>query len=344
MAARHVRVVSHIVPIRPPEVYDTYWRFAAERQEIFFRRLKDQPYPWTDDPILTEFKFTNAYRASDRVSQYLIRHVIYGAHLSQEPEEVFFRIMLFKLFNRIETWEALQSKLGTITVEEYSAERYDRALSSIRAAGDPIYSAAYIMPSPRRTRGSKHRNHLLLLDQMLTDSVPRRLVDCRHMQQAFELLKSYSGIGDFLAYQYVTDLNYSELTNFSESDFVVPGPGALDGIRKCFANLAGLNEPEIIKFMSDRQEKEFERLRLPFQSLWGRRLQLIDCQNLFCEVGKYARVRHPKIAGRSDRKRIKQKLQPKPRLLSPWYPPKWGLNQSIAHWQQNTFFGMARGG
>ena len=48
----------------------TFWRFAAERQAIFFRRFHGEPCPWTDDTILQEHKFTNAYRASDRVSQY----------------------------------------------------------------------------------------------------------------------------------------------------------------------------------------------------------------------------------------------------------------------------------
>jgi hypothetical protein len=52
--------------VRPSKVFDTYWRFAAERQEIFFRRIAGAPPPWTADPILREFKFTNAYRASDR--------------------------------------------------------------------------------------------------------------------------------------------------------------------------------------------------------------------------------------------------------------------------------------
>jgi len=327
----NVLMKSHILPLRVTEVYDSYWRFAAERQEIFFRRLNNEPSPWTDDAILATYKFTNAYRASDRVSQYLIRQVIYGSEFSQDPEEVFFRIMLFKLFNRIQTWEALRSTLGEITAEDFNFDRYDRLLAEIKSSGMPIYSAAYIMPSPGRSR-SKHRNHLRLLSQMLADSVPLRLRDCRSMQQAFELLKSYSGIGDFLAYQYVTDLNYSELTNFSESEFVVPGPGALDGIRKCFADLGGLNEPEIIKFMADRQEAEFKRLGLHFRSIWGRRLQLIDCQNLFCEVDKYARERHPLVVGRSRRLRIKQKLRPQPTLPTPWYPPKWGLNESITVW------------
>ena len=58
----------------------------------------------------------------------------------------------------------------------------------------------------------------------------------------------------------MTDVNYSPVTNFTEMEFVVPGPGALDGIRKCFADTAGLNESEVIRFMADRQELEFERL------------------------------------------------------------------------------------
>src|SRR5271166_2829591 len=87
---------------KPPQhtaVYDLYWRFAAERQAIFFRRLEGAAFPWTQDSILQTYKFTNVYRASDRVSQFLIRHVIYGDGYSTVPEEVAFRTLLFKLFN-----------------------------------------------------------------------------------------------------------------------------------------------------------------------------------------------------------------------------------------------------
>jgi hypothetical protein len=36
--------------VRPSKVFDTYWRFAAERQEIFFRRIAGASPPWTADP------------------------------------------------------------------------------------------------------------------------------------------------------------------------------------------------------------------------------------------------------------------------------------------------------
>lgn len=321
-----------LAPLKPTPVYDTYWRFAAERQAIFFRRLGDGRPPWTDDPILREFKFTNAYRASDRVSQYLIRHVIYDG--DAQPDEVFFRTLLFKLFNRIDTWELLRRELGSLSYANFRFDRYDRVLTKAIGRGKRIYSAAYIMPSggarSAAEGGRKHRMHLRLLETMLREEVPARLAEAPSMRQAFDVLRSYPTIGDFLAYQFVTDLNYSTLTNFSEMQFVVPGPGARDGLRKCFTDLGGLNESEAIRVVADRQDAEFERLGLGFQDLWGRKLQLIDCQNLFCEVDKYARVHHPEFAGRSGRTRIKQRYRQSEAAMTFWFPPKWGINEAIA--------------
>lgn len=316
-------------PAKPTIVYDTYWRFAAERQEIFFKRMEGSQPPWTNDAILTEHKFTNAYRASDRVSQFLIQKVIYEG--DQSPEELFFRTILFKLFNKIETWNLLVSKLGAIKYSEYSFERYDQILTQALSQGTRIYSGAYIMPSGSKIfrTDRKHRAHLQLLGRMMEDELPYRIAEAGSMQESFRLLLSYPMIGDFLAYQYATDLNYGTLTNFSEMDFVVPGPGALNGIRKCFSSLGGLNEVDIIRVVADRQEEEFQRLGISFRTLWGRRLQLIDCQNLFCEVDKYSRVKHPEIAGVTQRTRIKQKFRITPTRIRFWYPPKWKLNDRI---------------
>lgn len=323
-------VFTALAPAVPTIVYDTYWRFAAERQEIFFRRWRHQRPPWTQDPIFSEFKFTNAYRASDRVSQFLIKNVIYEG--DQAEEEVFFRIILFKLFNKIETWERLTRAVGVVCYRDYDSRAYDAALSKAIDGGETIYSAAYIMPSGSKAFGTtrKHRAHLKLLERMMDDEVALRIAGARTMLEAFTLLRSYPMIGDFLAYQYVTDLNYSNLTNFSEMQFVIPGPGAKGGISKCFESLGGLTEADLIRVVAERQEQEFERLGISFRSLWGRPLQLIDCQNLFCEVDKYSRVYHPEIAGSSLRTRIKQKFRASTESLDFWYPPKWGINEKIA--------------
>ena len=315
-------------PAEPTEVFDTYWRFAAERQAVFFRRARGLHRPWSIDPILLRHKFTNAYRASDRVSQFLIRRVIYEG--GQAPDELFFRTVLFKLFNRIETWQKLEKNLGSITWKQYSFEKYDEVLSRSLERDERIYSGAYIMPAAERGNGArKHQTHLRLLERMMRDGAPERLAKMRSMQRAFELLRGYPMLGNFLAYQYVTDLNYSTLTDFSEMEFVVPGPGALDGIRKCFRSLGGLSEADIIRRVAERQGVEFSARGLHFERLGSRALQLIDCQNLFCEVDKYARLYHPTVAGRTGRTRIKQLFRPTELPVKYWYPPKWGINDQV---------------
>jgi len=321
-------VFRRLEPAQPSVVYDTYWRFATERQEIFFRRLRGTPPPWTTDAILATHKFTNVYRASDRVSQYLIRHVIYEG--SQQADEILFRTILFKLFNSITTWRLLVRELGPPRWSTFTFENYDAVLTAALARGERIYSAAYIMPSGGWGFDRKHRNHLMLLDTMMRDRLAARIGRARHLRDVFELLRNYPTIGSFLAYQFAIDLNYSEIIDFSESSFVVPGPGALDGITKCFRKFGGLSEADLIKIVTERQHEEFAQRGLEFRSLFGRPLQLIDCQNLFCEISKYARLAHPDVKGVSDRTRIKQKYRPISDTLTLWYPPKWHINDHVA--------------
>lgn len=310
--------------LRPTVVFDTYWRFAAARQAVYLARVAGRPGPWTTDPILIGHRFTNCYRAADRVSQFLLAEVSYAG--DQRWDEVFFRTLLFKTFNRMSTWQLLAAAVGEPRWDCYSFDIYDDVLSRAFNAGHRLYSAAYVMPSPRLGAARKHSNHLRLIESLMSSQAPWRVVTADSMRQAFDVLRDFPGIGDFLAYQYLIDLNYSDGLGFDEMDFVVPGPGARDGIRKCFGPAADGIEAEIIRYMADRQEEHFQRLGLEFTGLFGRRLQLIDCQNLFCEVDKYARVAHPTIAGLSGRTRIKQSYRPDPEPVTAWFPPKWGIN------------------
>jgi hypothetical protein len=273
------------------------------------------------------------------VSQYLIRYVLYQGR--QTGEEIFFRALLFKLFNRIETWEELTTKIGALTWGTFNFEQYAGVLDAMMADGQKVYSAAYIMPSPPFGNVRKHRNHLQLLEQMMLDHTPLRVESARSPREVFEILRAYPSVGDFLAFQFTIDLNYSQMIDFSEMEFVVAGPGARDGIRKCFKDTDGLADSDVIRAVADLAEREFERLGLHFETLWGRRLQLIDCQNVFCEVDKYARVVHPEVEGQSGRTRIKQKFSPRADPLPQWYPPKWGLRLPVADMDQSAK--LARG-
>ena len=73
---------------RPPTsslVFASYWRFASPRQQIYHRRVRGEPGPWTTDPIPKDHRFANAYRTAHRVSQFMIRNVAYdGDHTPNE--------------------------------------------------------------------------------------------------------------------------------------------------------------------------------------------------------------------------------------------------------------------
>ncbi|WP_158254896.1 MULTISPECIES: nucleotide kinase domain-containing protein [Sinorhizobium] len=311
-------------------IIDTYWRFAHERQQVYFKRLQDPYGPWTDDPIIDRYRFTNAYRAADRVSQYLIRHVQYDDARSQDVEEIFFRTLMFKIFNKIETWERLEREVGPLSWAHTSLSSMSDALDRMMSAGHTIYSAAYIMPAPRLGFVRKHANHLALVRLMMGDGLPAKIAKAATLRDVFEMLVPYPGLGRFLAFQYAIDLNYSSMLDFDESNFVIAGPGALDGIAKCCVDTGRLSAEDIIYAVTESQAAAFARLSLDFKGLGDRPLQPIDCQNLFCEISKYARVAHPTVAGVSGRTRIKQQYRPSSRATEqPFFPPRWQVELDI---------------
>ena len=309
--------------LKATPVFDTYWKFAKKRQDLFISRLKNTPPPWTTDPVLSTYKFTNVYRVSDRVSQYLIRNVLYKG--KQTIDEIFFRTLLFKIFNRISTWECFIKQIGTPQWKSFKLNHYGKILDKALSKGNKIYSSAYIMPSPPFGKKRKHHNHLRLIEYIMKSKAPQKIAQSKNLQEVFATLRSYPSFGDFLAFQFTIDLNYSSAIDFPESQFVMAGPGAKDGIKKCFVDTANMSEANVIHAITDIAMHEFDRLDLSFHTLWGRPLQPIDCQNLFCEVDKYSRVIHPKYKGNSNRTRIKQKFTANNKPLLQWYPPKWKL-------------------
>lgn len=332
MALTTKTIASHFVKRSKPKkskVFNKYWEFAVKRQEVFLKRLINPNGPWTNDPIINGHRFTNIFRASDRVSQYLI-NLQYDQ--KNKIEDVFFKTILFKIFNKIETYSYLLSELGEISCCTFSLSKYDEVLTKRMAEKQPIYSAAYIMPSAGSAYGYryKHTNHLALLAKMMKDKVYLKVTECKSLEELYLLLMSYPSLGTFLAFQYAIDLNYSNLTDFSEMDFVIAGPGAKNGILKCFDSLGDFSFEDVIKLVTENQEDDCEALGLQLPTLLGRKLQLVDCQNLFCEVDKYLRVSNPEITTGSGRIRIKQKFKTaKGDLPSPFFPPKWGINSNI---------------
>ena len=317
------RIVAKQAEPKPSSLYRTIWHFAAERYRIYQRRLTGTKPPWTSDSVLSQYRFTNTFRAADRVSQYLI-DLAYHELKDANPDSLFLSVLLFKIFNRIDTWEAIVNTLAFPDATTFDYPKCEAVLSRLRQQR-PIYSAAYIMPSAGAKGTPKHQTHLDLIRRMVEDEVPRRLQETASLEQAYDLLLSYPSFGPFLAFQYAIDLNYTTLMSHDEASFVVAGPGTLDGLSKCFESLGDYSPEDTIRWLFDRQGQEFERHGVEFDGLWGRPMQLIDIQNVLCEVSKYTRATNPEIEGRAGRTRIKQRYVQGDVLPTPFFPPRWGL-------------------
>jgi hypothetical protein len=330
---------SFIDKLESTVVWQSFWNFIIERHSIYLKRILGEPPPWTDDPIFQQYKFTNVFRACDRESQYLIKEVIYNPAYPTDCEEIVFRVLLFKLFNKIEAWEVLTKVFGVPTWKEFNQDAYAKALGDAwnKGKGVDIWNRAYVQnQNVFQEYKYKHERYLALVKHMMDDQLPARLIAPPTYEGVCRLLQSYPlHKKGFISMQHLTDLNYSPVIDFDENDFIVPGPGCLNGMRKCFQNLFA-KEPKIreaqtlLYYLVEQQDVFFEKVKCEPVTLFSRKLTCIDFQNVFCETDKYARVAHreynlPNDRGTGMSNKIKQTFTPTGPLPKPFFPPKWGL-------------------
>lgn len=310
-------------PVPRSGVYELYWYFASERQKVFEARRAGLPGPWTEDRILNEYKFCNVFRATDRVSQYLIEHIAYSDEQMSDDDRLF-QIVAFRLFSRPQTWQMLSELLGrSPRIKDLETGDFESALTILKDRGETLYTGAFILCATNAYgRGRKHLNHVSLLKDIFVDhdggATIRR---ARSLEDVYTFLHGFPLLGDFMAYQIAIDCNYSSIINFSENEFTRPGPGALRGMHKVFEDFGDYTPSELIQWMRERQAQEFRRLKLAPATLDGRELQAIDIQGLFCETDKYCREAVPSL--KSARSRIKARFSKSAEPVPYFLPPKW---------------------
>lgn len=315
-------------------VFRYYFYFMQERMNIFWRKCEGkQNNKWTDDAILKEYKFTNVYRATDRVSQYLIHDVIYKDLDRYSPEDVLLRILVFKIFNKPETWDFLNHTLEyPITIKNFAPHRIAQILTKYQVT-HPIFNNAYMMAGSHQKYDylqTKHEKWLTMVKKEFLDAhLLEKILEASSLEKVYNLLKNCSLIGGFLAYQYAIDFNYSPYVNFDENSFVKAGIGAIRGIRKCFSCF-GKTFEDAIQFVAENFHELSKRYGYDhFRSLPNHEPTLIDLQNCFCETDKYLRAKMPDL--KLGNTRIKQHYKESPIPISYMFPPKWNISTRLEY-------------
>lgn len=292
------------------EPIDRFWYFANERYRLFEnRQITGMSVP-SPDPILNDNRFTNTFRVTDRVSQRLLHIQQEGP---QDPASLILRTILFKVFNKESTWDAIVENTGQPSVDNWDPAAVQAVLDDRVAAGEKIFTGSYMMVNPLTAGWVKHHYYIDMIGTLLGDHHRNRILESRSLADLTGRLWEIEGIGAFLAYQYAIDLNYTSLFDFSEDDYVLVGHGAKRGLKRLFGN-SRMAEARVMELTLDRGD------RGP-KLMGSREMHLIDTQNVLCEYDKYMRVLEP-----DGTRRAKQRYRPDPRPLPELvWPEGWNL-------------------
>jgi hypothetical protein len=324
-------------PFKPNANFKYYLYWIAERQNIFWRRYNGDSPPYTVDPVLEDFKFTNVYRALDRTSQYLLEHVIYNG-FKYEKDDMFWRILLFKHFNLPATWEYLCNSLGDITLDT-NIDRMIECLSDRQDRKIPLYSNAYMLTASfmktdriKKQWGiegvtRKHEAYLRIFQrQILDNNLYIRILNAHTFKEAYDLIRTVPTVGDFLAYQYVQDWNYSPLFDFDNNEFCAAGYGTIRGIERTFDIKGPPDYDRIVRWVHVNFRDLMNSSGYRFKPLPNWMPQVPDLSNCFCETDKYLRQSNIKSEGKEIHgKRMKNIFKENNTQIQYVFPPKWNI-------------------
>lgn len=147
------------------------------------------------------------------------------------------------MFNLPSTFLQVEQHFKEVSLQTFDFEQYSQFLTRIKSK-QLIFNSAYIMCANKAFGfNTKHENYLCLLHKIfVTDNITQKLTACKTFKDAFNIIVSYPLIGNFLAYQYTTDLNYSSHFNWQDSSVTVAASGSKRGIQKVFGKVRNYEE------------------------------------------------------------------------------------------------------
>lgn len=304
--------------IQAPESLLWYW--VSERHAIYLRRMAGQPKPWTDDPILQTYKFTNPFRENDRGTVWLRENFLtpyryplnpsFGTPEQQEERDrehlglLAFNICFYRMFNWIGTAEVIGWQ------DDWEPAEIQEKLESRLFAGYQVFTGAHMV---RSAFGRPKIDCIVEVCTHLWELCHREIVDdigivaqglgeyarmSNSLQDTFKQLLKVPYVGPFMAYEMVTDMRHTRILE-NASDIMTwanPGPGAQRGLQRL--GLPWKPDSAAIESMRILLQHSYSRpgqmgmknpdcdLPIDFPLL-----EMRDIEHSLCEFDKYCRAK-----------------------------------------------------
>ena len=282
-----------------------FFDFCNERHAIYLRRQRGDKWPWTDDEILQQYKFTNVYRELDAGTWWL--RVNIREPYKNDPE-LFFNIAMYRRYNRIECAE----HLGYI--HHYDAIKVENDIEDFKAKGNRVFTSAYMTCAGIRdkdgtlSRSKVHQIFNIGFGDLWEKRREVEPVPGDTLESAFDrfLAAHIPSFGPFIVYEVISDLRWTRyLENASDTmTWANTGPGAARGIGRILGYSVKWHEDEIsyadfVKQRSEYNGKEFMLAAMRalldasprYLADWMESMEMRDIEHSLCEYDKYMRAK-----------------------------------------------------
>ena len=262
--------------------------FAHERYQIYRKRLLGEPPPWTEDPILRDYRFCNVYREDDKVTCW-IRDNWRIPHA--EDPDLWFAMCIARLFNQPHTLQWIGYPVP------FDILKLSAGVKRTRESNKIIFNPAYIVSTAGTPTGKEflHESKEAYLTQEVI--VPLWKARERLRPTKTDTLNSYhmnlgqmQGFGSFMTAQVIADLKYHRpLMNAADwATFAASGPGSRRGLNYVlgYQRESPWTEDDWrlkLSYLHEKLLPMFARAQMP-------KPHAQDIQNILCEWSKYWRA------------------------------------------------------
>ena len=263
-----------------------FFAFLRERYRIMLDRRVGLLPPWTQDPVLQQWRFCNVRREDDKVTTWFRENI--RDELKDHPP-VLFSTIAFRWFNTIETGKTLRPWL----LGPWNRKEVLRALEKQKARGENLFTGAFMVNS--KAGKPKHIDVLDNLDWVRKNILLPRFSTRWTKESMFKHVLTVPRLGNFAAYQVVVDLQYTYLLRDATdlNTFTVAGPGCARGLGLAWAN-------DEKQFSCSSKKDQTQMLGIMISALELSRKErywpqgwpafvLSDIENGFCEYSKWRR-------------------------------------------------------
>lgn len=254
---------------------------------IWHRRfVLKQQQPWTNDIYLRDYKYTNVYPDLDRGSIYIqdeIKNI-------EDAKDKFFRIIVYRLFNRIQTFEQIKHM---IFVDKFDTDMCIDILKTFRSQGNKILTDAFLVTGTGKFKTSNDKTEIILRDVIRDDilknldSYYTKFISSVDAKSAHKELAEMRYVGNFLAYIILYDCVCAGIVKYNMNEWCNVGPGADKAIRYIWND--NVNNLDMIKKLRDMQDIYLDK-DFPYYN--NRRLTLIEIEWTLCEYSKYVGLKY----------------------------------------------------